>query len=98
MLFYGFGSKKALLEDFASTALTDYSVVVINGYLPSINMKQVSFSLYAHCRISTVSCVLSYFHYRYEIDWRECLPRLGWVWAAGQGLCKLLVGGLSVSG
>ncbi|KAI6688132.1 hypothetical protein NL676_024960 [Syzygium grande] len=45
MLFYGFGSKKALLEDFASTALTDYSVVVINGYLPSINMKQVVLGL-----------------------------------------------------
>lgn len=41
LLMYGFGSKKALLEDFASTALTDYSVVVINGYLQSINLKQV---------------------------------------------------------
>lgn len=39
---YGFGSKKALVEDFASTALTDYSVVVINGYLQSVNLKQVS--------------------------------------------------------
>ena len=38
---YGFGSKKALIEDFASTALTEYSVVVINGYLQSINIKQV---------------------------------------------------------
>lgn len=41
LLMYGFGSKKALLEDFASTALTEYSVVVINGYLQSINIKQV---------------------------------------------------------
>ncbi|XAR64059.1 hypothetical protein NMG60_11024262 [Bertholletia excelsa] len=41
LLMYGFGSKKALLEDFASTALTEYSVVVINGYLQSINLKQV---------------------------------------------------------
>lgn len=40
---YGFGSKKALLEDFASTALTEHSVVVINGYLQAINLKQVSF-------------------------------------------------------
>lgn len=45
MLFYGFGSKKALLEDFASKALTDYSVVVVNGYLPSINIKQVVLGL-----------------------------------------------------
>ena len=44
LLMYGFGSKKALIEDFASTALTDYSVVVINGYLQAINIKQVSFA------------------------------------------------------
>lgn len=41
LLMYGFGSKKALLEDFASTTLTDCSVIVINGYLQSINLKQV---------------------------------------------------------
>ncbi|KAK8688864.1 hypothetical protein V6N13_087602 [Hibiscus sabdariffa] len=29
LLMYGFGSKKLLIEDFASTALTEYSVVVI---------------------------------------------------------------------
>lgn len=39
LLMYGFGSKKALLEDFASTALTEFSVVVINGYLQPINIK-----------------------------------------------------------
>ncbi|XP_065853237.1 origin of replication complex subunit 2 isoform X2 [Euphorbia lathyris] len=41
LLMYGFGSKKALIEDFASTALTEYPVLVINGYLHSINLKQV---------------------------------------------------------
>ncbi|OWM80740.1 hypothetical protein CDL15_Pgr006770 [Punica granatum] len=41
LLFYGFGSKKALIEDFASTALSEYTVVVVNGYLQSINVKQV---------------------------------------------------------
>lgn len=41
LLMYGFGSKKSLIEDFASTALTDYSVIVVNGYLQSINLKQV---------------------------------------------------------
>ncbi|KAL0017357.1 hypothetical protein SO802_004426 [Lithocarpus litseifolius] len=45
LLMYGFGSKKALIEDFASTALTDYSVVVINGYLQAINIKQVVIAL-----------------------------------------------------
>ncbi|KAK3039410.1 hypothetical protein RJ639_027659 [Escallonia herrerae] len=41
LLMYGFGSKKALIEDFASTSLTEYTVVVINGYLQAINLKQV---------------------------------------------------------
>lgn len=41
LLMYGFGSKKALLEDFASTALTKYPVIVINGYLQAINIKHV---------------------------------------------------------
>ncbi|XP_048331332.2 origin of replication complex subunit 2 [Ziziphus jujuba] len=45
LLMYGFGSKKALLEDFASSALTEYSVLVINGYLQSINIKQVLIAL-----------------------------------------------------
>ncbi|XP_073011004.1 origin of replication complex subunit 2 isoform X1 [Typha latifolia] len=41
LLMYGFGSKRVLLEDFASTTLTDFGVIVINGYLPSVNIKQV---------------------------------------------------------
>ncbi|KAK4277502.1 hypothetical protein QN277_015493 [Acacia crassicarpa] len=45
LLMYGFGSKKALLEDFASTALAEHSVIVINGYLPAINLKQVMIAL-----------------------------------------------------
>ncbi|KAG6466763.1 hypothetical protein ZIOFF_075428 [Zingiber officinale] len=45
LLMYGFGSKKALLEDFASTSLNDFGVVVINGYLPSNNLKQALITL-----------------------------------------------------
>ncbi|KAL2895208.1 Origin of replication complex subunit 2 [Bienertia sinuspersici] len=41
LLMYGFGSKKNLIEDFASTALTEYSVLVVNGYLQPVNIKQV---------------------------------------------------------
>ncbi|CAN8316866.1 unnamed protein product [Cochlearia groenlandica] len=41
LLMYGFGSKKGLVEDFVSSSLTEYSVIVINGYLPSVNLKQV---------------------------------------------------------
>jgi len=42
---YGFGSKKALIEDFAATVLLDYSVIVVNGYLQSVNIKQVNYLL-----------------------------------------------------
>ncbi|CAI9117640.1 OLC1v1019072C1 [Oldenlandia corymbosa var. corymbosa] len=45
LLMYGFGSKRTLLEDFASSALAEYSVIVINGYLQSINLKQVLITL-----------------------------------------------------
>ncbi|OVA13991.1 Origin recognition complex [Macleaya cordata] len=45
LLLYGFGSKKALLEDFASTELIDCGVIVINGYLQSINIKNVVITL-----------------------------------------------------
>ncbi|XP_024967001.1 origin of replication complex subunit 2 [Cynara cardunculus var. scolymus] len=45
LLMYGFGSKKTLLEDFASTALTEYNVIVVNGYLQSINLKQVAMAM-----------------------------------------------------
>nr|XP_043637615.1 origin of replication complex subunit 2 [Erigeron canadensis] len=45
LLLYGFGSKKTLIEDFASTALTEYSVIVVNGYLQSINLKQVAVAM-----------------------------------------------------
>jgi hypothetical protein len=38
LLMSGFGLKKQLLEDFASTTLSDFTVIVINGYLPSINL------------------------------------------------------------
>ncbi|GBG70537.1 hypothetical protein CBR_g6665 [Chara braunii] len=41
LLFYGFGSKKALLESFAASVLTDGSAIVVNGYLPSVNIKHV---------------------------------------------------------
>ncbi|KAF7129497.1 hypothetical protein RHSIM_Rhsim10G0028100 [Rhododendron simsii] len=45
LLMYGFGSKKALIEDFASATLTEYGVLVINGYLQSINLKQMLIAL-----------------------------------------------------
>ncbi|MCO5552007.1 hypothetical protein L7F22_005515 [Adiantum nelumboides] len=45
LLMYGFGSKKALLENFASSALVDGAAIVVNGYLPTINLKTVVFTI-----------------------------------------------------
>eukprot|EP01147_Barroeca_monosierra_P000621 gene621-3931_t len=41
LLFYGAGSKKALLAEFAEMYLLDYCVITINGYFPSLNIKQI---------------------------------------------------------
>ena len=41
LLFYGFGSKKALLESFARECLTDGGVVVFNGYMHSMNIREI---------------------------------------------------------
>jgi origin recognition complex subunit 2 len=41
LLFYGFGSKRALLESFADEALTDGGVLACDGLASGINSKQV---------------------------------------------------------
>lgn len=41
LLFYGFGSKRGLLEAFAEEALTDGGVLACDGLAPGINSKQV---------------------------------------------------------
>jgi len=41
LLLYGFGSKKELMEDFASKMLTDGGVIVVNGYFPGLTPKQI---------------------------------------------------------
>ena len=41
LLFYGFGSKKALLESFARECLTDGGVVVFNGYMHTMNIREI---------------------------------------------------------
>ncbi|KAJ7521415.1 hypothetical protein O6H91_19G053100 [Diphasiastrum complanatum] len=45
LLMYGFGSKRALLEDFASSTLVDAAAVAVNGYLPTINIKHVIYTI-----------------------------------------------------
>jgi origin recognition complex subunit 2 len=41
VLLYGFGSKKALLEDFEKRFCVDGGVIVVNGFFPSLKPKQV---------------------------------------------------------
>lgn len=41
LLFYGFGSKRSLLEHFAEEALTDGGVMACDGLAPGVNSKQV---------------------------------------------------------
>lgn len=41
LLFYGYGSKRNLLTRFARTHLTDGPLLVVNGYFPSITIKEI---------------------------------------------------------
>ncbi|KAH8553853.1 origin recognition complex subunit 2-domain-containing protein [Umbelopsis sp. PMI_123] len=41
LLFYGYGSKRKLLTKFVQTYLTDGPLIVVNGYFPSITIKDV---------------------------------------------------------
>ena len=52
LLFYGFGSKKALLETFARDCLTDGGVVAFNGYMPSLNIREILLRVATLLRVS----------------------------------------------
>ncbi|EPZ31120.1 Origin recognition complex, subunit 2 domain-containing protein [Rozella allomycis CSF55] len=41
LLFYGYGSKKMILEDFALKYLNDTPLVIINGYVPTLSIKDI---------------------------------------------------------
>ncbi|RIB28897.1 origin recognition complex, subunit 2, partial [Gigaspora rosea] len=41
LLFYGYGSKKKLLEEFSETYLRDRPLLVINGFLSKLKIKEV---------------------------------------------------------
>ncbi|KAF7722437.1 Origin recognition complex subunit 2 [Apophysomyces ossiformis] len=48
LLFYGFGSKRRLLNSFVQTMLTDGPVVVINGFFPTITIKDILIKILVH--------------------------------------------------
>ncbi|KAK4520568.1 Serine/threonine-protein phosphatase [Mucor velutinosus] len=41
LVFYGYGSKRNLLNEFAQSALTDGPLIVVNGFFPSISIKDI---------------------------------------------------------
>lgn len=41
LLFYGYGSKRTLLNQFATDVLNDAPLVVINGFFPTINARTI---------------------------------------------------------
>lgn len=41
LLFYGYGSKRRLLNEFASATLKDGATLIINGFFPSITVKDI---------------------------------------------------------
>ncbi|KAK3826618.1 MAG: origin recognition complex subunit 2-domain-containing protein [Linnemannia elongata] len=41
LLIYGYGSKRQLLTQFATTMLTDAPLIIINGYFPNVTIKEI---------------------------------------------------------
>ena len=41
LVFFGLGSKRSLLVDFQTRMLADKNVVVVNGFFPSVTVKQI---------------------------------------------------------
>ncbi|KAG0254783.1 Origin recognition complex subunit 2 [Actinomortierella ambigua] len=41
LLFYGYGSKRQLLNRFALTFLTDAPVIIVNGFFPTVTVKEI---------------------------------------------------------
>lgn len=41
LLIYGYGSKRQLLTKFATTMLTDAPLIIVNGYFPTLNLKDI---------------------------------------------------------
>lgn len=41
LLIYGYGSKRQLLTQFATTMLTDAPLIIVNGYFPTITIKEI---------------------------------------------------------
>lgn len=51
ILLQGAGSKRSLIENFRVKCLSDYDTLVINGFFPSLSIKQVEIfhSIFVKC-------------------------------------------------
>ncbi|KAG0235740.1 Origin recognition complex subunit 2 [Actinomortierella wolfii] len=41
LLFYGYGSKRQLINRFATTFLTDAPLIIVNGFFPTVTVKEI---------------------------------------------------------
>ncbi|KAF9081381.1 Origin recognition complex subunit 2 [Mortierella sp. AD031] len=41
LLIYGYGSKRQLLTQFATSMLTDAPLIIVNGYFPTVTIKEI---------------------------------------------------------
>ena len=62
-MFFGIGSKKNLIENFAKESLNEYHYYVINGYFPALNLKTVFLFFFIFYLFILFSCLLIYFNY-----------------------------------
>ncbi|KAI8385612.1 origin recognition complex subunit 2-domain-containing protein [Blakeslea trispora] len=66
LVFYGYGSKRTLLNEFAQKVLTDGPLVVVNGFFPSISIKDILVkitsggALGAHFKAASGSSILDH--------------------------------------
>lgn len=49
LLVHGLGSKKTVLNEFVDTFVPDMPIVVVLGYLPTLQMRNVKVCVFSHC-------------------------------------------------
>eukprot|EP00854_Cymbomonas_tetramitiformis_P006021 gene6021-7235_t len=81
LLLHGPGSKKLLLEEFASRTLTDGAVLVVNGFHQTLHVSQAQYLLAELSRLPGVHLVASLDHVNAPLLWdRHTTALFNWVW------------------
>ncbi|XP_067951688.1 origin recognition complex subunit 2-like isoform X2 [Watersipora subatra] len=55
LLLYGYGSKKGLIEEFRKSVCSQYHCVVINGFFPSLTLRNILWGIAEECLGLTLS-------------------------------------------